>query len=416
MTDYSQQYLTVQSQDDNNTITLTIGSAVTSSNMTSIYYSTNNGATWRTKNVDSTTQTINVSLNKGQTVLFKGVGTNLANNYEINGAQYRSTFSSTKNYIVYGNIMSMLYGDSFSDKTSVTGTYAFCGLFYQSTKLVDAKDLIIPIKTVDKLRTFVGTFRGCTNMLNTPQFAPEAITQQHGCMRMFQDCTSITSTNDLSKLTTITGASACMEMFRGCTSLVNVSGLPATTLADYCYYQMFRGCTSLAITPDLPSTNLAENCYYGMFWGCSSLAKAPELPATNLAANCYRLMFRDCILLTKSPVLLAATLVEGCYQNMFTSCSSLIEVICLATDISATNCISNWLSYVSASGTFYKASSMTSWPSGMNGIPSGWTTKDYMMLTVNGNIPAAVKFVQNGVAYDLSYLKFGNNLVWQKTT
>ena len=45
----------------------------------------------------------------------------------------------------------------------------------------------------------------------------------------------------------------------------------------------------------------------------------------------------------------------------------------LATDISATNCLDNWVRNVASTGTFVKAASMTSLPSGEDGIPLGWT-------------------------------------------
>ena len=37
------------------------------------------------------------------------------------------------------------------------------------------------------------------------------------------------------------------------------------TMADYCYSFMFYGCTSLTQAPALPATTLADNCYYSMF-------------------------------------------------------------------------------------------------------------------------------------------------------
>ncbi len=33
---------------------------------------------------------------------------------------------------------------------------------------------------------------------------------------------------------------------------------------------MFYGCTSLTTAPSLPATKLAERCYYGMFYGCTA--------------------------------------------------------------------------------------------------------------------------------------------------
>ena len=88
-----------------------------------------------------------------------------------------------------------------------------------------------------------------------------------------------------------------------------------------------------------------------MFVGCSSLIEAPKLPATTLAKNCY--------------------------DRMFYRCSKLNNVTMLATDISAADCLYNWMYRVASSGTFTKAASMTSLPSGSSGIPAGWTVVDY---------------------------------------
>lgn len=49
----------------------------------------------------------------------------------------------------------------------------------------------------------------------------------------------------------------------------------------------------------------------------------------------------------------------------------------LATDISASNCLNNWVNGVSSTGTFTKSPEMTSLPSGPSGIPDGWTVVDY---------------------------------------
>ena len=153
--------------------------------------------------------------------------------------------------------------------------------------------------------------------------------------------------------------------------------LPATTLTDYCYQYMFQGCSSLTTAPSvLPATTSAGSCYNSMFNGCTSLTTAPELPATTLANGCYSNMFYGCSSLTTAPELPATTLKYGCYQNMFRNCSSLNYIKCLATDISANNCTSNWVNGVASSGTFVKDASMTGWTSGVNGIPNGWTVVD----------------------------------------
>ena len=129
--------------------------------------------------------------------------------------------------------------------------------------------------------------------------------------------------------------------------------LPATTLAQQCYYYMFNGCTSLTTAPVLPATTLAKECYHYMFYGCTSLTTAPVLPATTLADSCYNGMFNGCKALTTAPVLPATTLANSCYTNMFDSCTSLTT----APELPATT-LADWC----YSSMFYKCTSLTTAP------------------------------------------------------
>lgn len=117
-------------------------------------------------------------------------------------------------------------------------------------------------------------------------------------------------------------------------------------------------------------------CY--MFFSCTGLTNAGNLlfPATGLTDYCYNNMFRACTSLTKAPELPAETLVSYAYNLMFSGCTNLNYIKCLATNISASNCTTNWLSSVASSGTFVKAASMTGWTTGVSGIPNNWTVKD----------------------------------------
>ena len=112
-------------------------------------------------------------------------------------------------------------------------------------------------------------------------------------------------------------------LFENSSVLTSAPELPATKLADYCYYSMFNGCTKLTSAPVLPATTLAKGCYQTMFYGCTNLTSAPELPATTLEIYCYKSMFNGCIKLTSAPVLPATKLVDYCYGNMFDGCTSL---------------------------------------------------------------------------------------------
>ena len=161
---------------------------------------------------------------------------------------------------------------------------------------------------------------------------------------LFNGCAALTSAPELpaTKL-----ADYCYySMFEGCKSLTAVPELPATTLAYYCYYCMFYGCTSLTTAPALKATTLAYGCYYSMFNGCTSLTTAPALKATKLAGNCYNSMFYDCTSLTDAPELKATKLANGCYDNMFNGCTKLSTVTMLAPSdqiSKASNCCYKWL-------------------------------------------------------------------------
>ena len=220
---------------------------------------------------------------------------------------------------------------------------------------------------------YSGMFSGCTSLNAAPALNAENL--DYMCYYyMFKDCTALTSAPAL-PATTLTPQ--CYEsMFQGCTKLTTAPALPATILAERCYFGMFSGCALLITAPELKAATLAGACYWNMFSGCTSLITAPELPATNLEGNCYRNMFSGCTSLTTAPELKAATLANYCYYEMFSGCTNLSSVTMLATNISAENCLKNWLEGVASSGTFTKAASMTSLPSGTSGIPAGWTVEN----------------------------------------
>lgn len=242
-----------------------------------------------------------------------------------------------------GNIASLIYGtnDAYVNKYTLTEEYCyFC------------------------------MFNGCTSLTQAPELP--ATTLADGCYSsMFYDCTSLTQAPDLPAVTLVIRCYS--SMFYGCTSLTQAPELPAMTLANGCYSLMFNGCTSLTQAPELPAMTLALNCYSGMFKGCTSLTQAPELPATILFYGCYRQMFEGCTSLTQAPELPATKLVVSCYQSMFSGCTKLNYVKCLATDTSATECTTNWLSNVSSTGTFECDNKKYFTLDSPNGIPKGWT-------------------------------------------
>ena len=381
-------------------------------------YSLNGG----TKTTMSGTTEINVTA--GDKVRFYGNGTS------ITSYAGTSIAGGTAECKVYGNIMSLVDEESFTTANTLAD-YAFNSLFYGNTKLTDASGLLLPATTLAE-GCYQSMFENCTSLTAAPELPGTTLAE--GCYAgMFRDCTSLTSAPELPATTL---AEDCYwSMFRGCTSLTAAPELPATTLSKNCYDTMFRGCTALTAAPALPATTLAEGCYYGMFGGCTSLTAAPELPATTLSKNCYDTMFRGCTALTAAPALPATTLAEGCYYGMFYGCTSLTaapelpattlaegcyagmfsgctnlsSVICLATDISATDCTTDWLKDVAATGVFTPANGDVAWvKNSASGIPTGWTI--YVGPTVNTPLTITamsagtivVKDAKDGMRYTLN--------------
>ena len=253
----------------------------------------------------------------------------------------------TGKYSVSGNIMSLLYGDNFIGKYTLSNDYLI-SIFRYSDTLIYAHNLVLPATTLA-----TGCYR-----------------------RMFEDCTNLLTAPKLPATTLTNGC--YYKMFQNCSSLTTAPELPATTLANSCYEFMFAGCSSLkTATSILPATTLTDSCYHFMFINCSSLTTAPELPATTLANSCYSHMFVGCSSLTTAPELPATTLATYCYFWMFKGCTNLNYIKCAATDISASNCTHHWLYEVSLTGTFVKNTNMSSWTTGADGIPSGWTVESY---------------------------------------
>ena len=328
------------------------------------------------------------------------------------------------------------YSGMFGDCTSLTTAPAlpvttlayscYSNMFKGCTSLTTAPEL--PATTLADscyLSMFYGTnvLPDCSNI----DFASSTVVASGGLKGLFYG-TKVTD-NDLERLLpkndngryylpATTLADGCYSsMFKGCKSLTTAPALPATTLADGCYAGMFYGtnvlpdCSNIDFASStvvasgglkglfsgtkvtdndlerllpkndngryyLPATTLADGCYGDMFRNCTSLTTAPALPATTLADRCYQNMFMSCTSLTTAPELPATTLANSCYGGMFWDCTNLNYIKCLATDISASGCINYWLNGVSSTGTFVKASSMTSWTTGVSGIPTGWTIID----------------------------------------
>lgn len=412
----NENYLTITNLTNYTGVVTIKASGVTVPTIT-LQYSTDKGATWASLDAVRTTQTIPLPANGS--VMLAGANQTFCSTTNTKGWW---SISSDVSHTVSGDLMTIS-----GDTDELLSKYEFYKLFSGNNKLKSAKYLHL---SAEKLSDYCYSymFEKCTELEEGPQI--EATTLATNCCKsmfesckaltvapklpakevktysyssMFKDCLALTTAPDLPA--TKLGNNCYENMFYGCKALVNAPSLPATGLAVSCYSSMFesctalekapampaqilsvscynsmfKNCTALKEAPELPATKLTKACYMAMFNGCTSLEKAPNLPATTLAEKCYYQMFVNCFKLTEAPLLPAKRLVIDCYNSMFSLCGNLKAVTCLATDISATSCILNWLNNVSPTGTFAKDPEMKDWVVGT--IPAGWTIVDYVEET-----------------------------------
>ena len=382
-------------------ITVTVQTPLVSGK--TIEYSIDNGVTWTSATATGDGNPmgfIDVITITGKKVMFRG----------NNDSYFHVYMRSNADCYIYGNVMSLIYGDNYIGKTTldkVNNKNAFRYLFSHNPyfKNHESKELVLPATQLAP-GCYQEMFLECTGLTKAPALPATDLTGCDECyMDMFEGCKDLTEAPELpaTKLsihcysgmlkycdklktapalpaTDLSGCDYCYShMFFDCDELIDAPELPATKLAKECYYSMFCACPKLETAPNLPSTQLADGCYNTMFSSCTNLKNIPEeLPATILADGCYDHMYAHCTKLTKTPILPATNLDKShCYSTMFEGCTSLSTVICKATSITGTSATANWLDGVSSTGTFKKAASMTSWTTNSaSGIPSGWTIED----------------------------------------
>jgi len=293
VTNFANMYFTIESLKDNNAIKMQ--RSKTPNNPT-LSYSLDDGETWTTTTISGTVTF--ATINTGDKIIFKGNNIRFATFWDT-----YNYFNTTKQFKVYGNIMSLFNGDEFKKNSEFNSSTHHCAGLLRTTYLVDASNLI----------------------------------------------------------------------------------LPALTLYESSYNGMFRSATNLVYGPKvLPALNIPIDGYSSMFESCTSLVEAPEILATTVSGDtalnrmfCMGRNSKVTAAMTKGPVLRISnpSSYNNVYQQLFCGNGNIVEITVL---ISGTNkSFANWLNNVSSTGII-KTLSGTTFTSGVNGLPSGWTVEDYV--------------------------------------
>lgn len=300
-------YLTFVPREDG---TFRFGVGVTGN---TIQYSIDNGVNWVTLENGVFTPTVH----QGEKIIWKG---ELPAMGLIMGV---GTFFSTCDFDVRGNALSLVYGDSFSNKTAIKDDGQFIYLFSGSS-VVDSSGLVLPATSL-KRDSYANMFIFCKKL---------------------EKC---------------------------------VMELPSSTVPYRAYQSMFNGCSSLKTGPLIKATSLGEQAMQGMFMNCTSLESIPSYSGTVTSigsASCEN-MFRGCTSLTRGIDLTSANFGGGYgdnYDYMFSGCTSLNYIRCLISTPNTAN-TENWTVGVAENGTFVRRANVE-WPRGTSGVPDGWTIVD----------------------------------------
>ena len=135
--DYSQDYLTFVATEN--------GTFQFSSD---INYSIDDGETWNSLASNTNTPTVSA----GSKIMWKATLTPTKNGI--------GKFTSSGNFTVEGNVMSLIYGDDFVGQTSLSGKVsAYCQLFYGCSGMTSAENLSLPATTLED-GCYSGMFQG----------------------------------------------------------------------------------------------------------------------------------------------------------------------------------------------------------------------------------------------------------------
>ena len=160
-----------------------------------VYYSTDQ-INWTSMGSTSTTG-ITVTIPANTKVYFRAT----ANTWSSVHTNYCNIFDIGGNCRVGGNVMSLIYGSNFANKTSFpNNSNSNLAKIFSSNPVVDASNLVLPATTLTQ-QCYVGMFQNCTSLTQAPQLPATTLAQQ--CYQMmFSGCyalnTVITYAQDIS--------------------------------------------------------------------------------------------------------------------------------------------------------------------------------------------------------------------------
>lgn len=245
-------------------------------------------------------------------------------------------------YKIYGNILSLSFGDEYITFPSLDMEQYFHYTFHETrwkTNLANAENLWLPTRGLTRA-CFYEMFKGCANLVKGPNILAKVLPES-ACDAMFRECPSLTDMPTILAETIQGGTFVCT--FFACTALVNTTTLHVKNIignSSVAMSAMFDGCSSLTTTPTWNETvtiNLqwpGEHSMDSMFNGCTSLTDASPIHITindPLATDGYAFnnMFSGCTSLVTGPYI-ATNGGGGWSTDIFNVCNNLESITFLS--------------------------------------------------------------------------------------
>ena len=316
----------------------TISSGISGSpTLPELSYSTDDGVTWKTFTVNSTSE----PLSAGESICFKGTNAGGLNSSCGDGSSCKAPsgsywyFTTTDSVSVAGNIMTLVQG--ILPTNTIPADNCFAAIM-KEMKLVSASELVLPTTT------------------------------RSGCYKYMFYKSSLRIAPTLPALTV--ASSAYKGMFSHCDKLKTAPEIPATTVNTASMQSMFFNCSTLTQAPsELKAQRVEAGSYYSMFWGCISLQTAPIIRATDMDAPnsndpAIGSIFRNCSTLNS----ISVRMKEWKRLDMWHS---------YATE--------TWVYDIPGTGTFICPSALPPTVNETSCVPSGWTVNYIPELTFDVN-------------------------------
>ena len=185
---YSNQYLTFEIISGGSFYFKASNSATT---LRTIYYKINNEDNWNELEAQIGYKHREISIHSGDIIILKGENSGYWDNVTMGNNFY---FSSSVKLNIYGNIMSLIYGDNFIGQTILPSNRTFEHLFSygindRTHNIISAENLILPATTLTEY-CYAYMFYGCASLTTAPTI-PDTSLGLRSMQDIFYFCESL---------------------------------------------------------------------------------------------------------------------------------------------------------------------------------------------------------------------------------